>query len=124
MMERIEKDRLNDWFARLPDKKLPADFQTLLMERIRQEALLRAERRKERLNLLGMGVLIISLLGGLAVLFFFLGISWQWPQWRISLPEMSTFLFYAYIGALAFALWMADTAFRRYYCKKSPHEST
>ena len=55
MMERIEKDRLNDWFARLPDKKLPADFQTLLMERIRQEALLRAERRKERLNLLGMG---------------------------------------------------------------------
>ena len=74
-MERIEKDRLNDWFARLPDKKLPADFQTLLMERIRQEALLRAERRKERLNLLGMGVLIISLLGGLAVLFFFLGIS-------------------------------------------------
>ena len=73
MMERIEKDRLNDWFARLPDKKLPADFQTLLMERIRQEALLRAERRKERLNLLGMGVLIISLLGGLAVLFFFHG---------------------------------------------------
>ena len=37
-------------FARLPDKKLPADFQTLLMERIRQEALLRAERRKGTLE--------------------------------------------------------------------------
>lgn len=124
MMEQMEKDRLKDLFARLPDKSLSAGFQFLLMERIRQEALLRAEHRKERLNLLGIGALIISLLGALAGLFFFLGISWQWPQWRISLPEMSTFLFYAYIGALAFVLWMADAAFRRYYDKKHPREST
>ena len=66
MMERIEKDRLNDWFARLPDKKLPADFQTLLMERIRQEALLRAERRKERLNLLGMGFMAMAAVADIA----------------------------------------------------------
>lgn len=123
MMERMEKDRLKDLFAQLPDKNLLAGFQALLMERIRQEAQLRAERRKERLNLLGISALIIFLLGGLAVLFFFLGISWQWPKWRISLPEMSTFLFYAYIGALVFVLWMADVAFRRYYDKKHPRES-
>lgn len=123
MMEEMEKDSLKELFARLPDKKYSAGFQTLLMERIRQEALLRAERRKERLNLLGIGALIIFLLGALAVLFFFLGISWQWPQWRMSLPDMSTFLFYAYIGALAFALWMADAAFRRYYYKKHRREN-
>ena len=65
-MEQMEKDRLKDLFARLPNKSLSAGFQFLLMERIRQEALLRAEHRKERLNLLGIGALIISLLGALA----------------------------------------------------------
>ena len=123
MMERMEKDSLKELFARLPDKNLSAGFQSLLMERIRQEAHLRAERRKERLNLLAIGALIIFLLGALAVLFFFLGISWQWPQWRMSLPDMSTFFFYAYIGTLAFALWMGDAALRRYYDKKHRREN-
>lgn len=123
MMEQMEKDRLKELFARLPDKKLSAGFQALLMEQIRQEAHLRAERRKERLTLLGVCSLILSILGALALLFFFLGISWQWPQWRMSLPDMSTFLFYAYIGTLAFALWMGDAALRRYYDKKHRREN-
>ncbi len=116
-MEQIEKDRLKDLFAELPDEELPAGFQETVMERIRKDVV-RAERRRERLTIFGLFVLIASLLALLFGLFSFLGVSLHWPQIRLSLSQYPSFFFYLYIGALVFCLWMADSFLRKTYRKR------
>ncbi|MGM9759377.1 MAG: hypothetical protein ACI30I_04575 [Parabacteroides sp.] len=107
-----KQDSSRGLFAQLPERELPADFRTKVMERVMQ-----VEARRQRriywgeLIAIGMGVLFLL---GLATVFF-LYMDIQLPDLRMPKLRPDKVLFYGYLGFLSLCLLGADHLLRRYY---------
>ncbi|MDR0393684.1 MAG: hypothetical protein LBH77_00850, partial [Tannerella sp.] len=110
-------------FSKMQDERLPLDFQAKVMEKIQKEAVLRRKRTK-RWEIFGYVSGAVAIPAVCAVLLHLFGISFEIPKFELfadgfprpdfSLFRSQSFLFSAYIGALAFVLLVVDSTIRRH----------
>ena len=107
------QDILKSIFSRLPDERLPLNFQQEMMQQIRKEAV-RITKRNERLYMLALiaGALFTAGLAVAALLY--VGI----PQLTIGFPHVSIPSSYIYFGLLVLILLSMDLLLRQRYYKR------
>lgn len=118
MTNRKQTDRLADLFGQLPEERLPASFQTNVMQQIRKETVRRTQR-KARLEWLFVIIASLTMIGvAVAALLYIGGLS------HISAPRLdfgrmasNGLPFYLYIGLLSLILLFADYRLRRAFHK-------
>jgi hypothetical protein len=106
-----DKDWLKTLFGRLPEEELPASFREDLMARILKET----AKRKKRAEIAGLVMIILASAGimGVAVgALLYAGL----PRIAWRMPELVTWPFYSYIGALVLLLLGID------YCIRQEHK--
>lgn len=111
-----DTDRLRDLFSQLPEKRLPGNFRSELMEKIRQEAV-RIKKREEHKERNGLFITI-----ALAAFFLVTGsialVLLELPKPEMRMPDLSTIPFFAYIGTLVLILLAADYKVRKHFYEK------
>jgi hypothetical protein len=129
-MKADERDVMYGLFSEMQDERLPMHFQAKVMQRIQKEAA-RRRRSAKRWEIVGYVAGIVAMLTVCAVLWYVLDLSFEFPEFGLfadgfprpdfSLFRSPSFLFSAYIGALAFVLLIVDSAIRR-RLEKNKHE--
>lgn len=134
-MQIKDKDIMREWFADMPDESLPSRFQEKIMEKVRQEALLR-EKRHKRWGIFGYVSGVAVMIGVCVSILYSLGMTYDiseissftksfdmpeiaWPKWDYLQPDSSvfhshSFLLSVFVGILALFLLFADSLIRRH----------
>ena len=107
------QDILKSIFSRLPDERLPLNFQAEMMQQIRQEAA-RITKRNERLHLLALIAGTLFTIGLAVVALLYVGI----PQLTTEFPRMEIPPSYIYFGLIVLVLLFSDHLLRQRYYNK------
>jgi len=122
-----DKDPLYRLFVEMPDELLPLDFDTKVMKKIRQEAVLREKRRKYG-EILGYASGVVAMIAACVFVFYYYDISFELPRWEFPKFELhnwsfpkpdfelfrsQSFLLSMYTGVAALFLLIVDSTIRR-----------
>ena len=109
----VSQDLLKSIFSRLPDERLPLNFQLEMMQQIRKEAL-RISKRNERLHLLALIAGVLFTIGLAVAALLYVGI----PSITTEFPHVSIPPSYIYFGLLVLVLLFTDLLLRQHYYKR------
>lgn len=116
-----KKDILQDLFNRMPQERHSEPLRSNIMYQIMKEAK-RMHKRDERLNMFAFITALFLMTGTALGFFYYINGTYSLTLPKITLPDLSLFPFYLYIGFLALILLGIDHKFREIYKKKYKKE--
>ncbi|WP_280749313.1 hypothetical protein [Parabacteroides sp. PF5-9] len=100
-------------FKQLPEKQLPADFRSAVMQQVMAETV-RLKKRNERFGFIAVLIASVCMIALAIMALIFHGI----PKISIQLPSVIYFSFYGFIGICCLFLLFLDYFFRKKFKEK------